>query len=68
MGEPLRHDPRHAIAHRHAVKGISDLHRPLLMRNDNELRLLTQLLEDLQKPRKIHIIKSGLDLVHDVKG
>src|SRR5258708_27435899 len=37
-------------AHRHAVQRVRDLHRPLLVRDHDELRRLPQLLHDADQP------------------
>ena len=43
---------RDAIAHRDAVEGVRDLHRALLVRDDNQLRGLLELLKDRQQARQ----------------
>src|SRR5690606_11532537 len=59
---------RHAVAaHRHAVQRVGDLHGALLVRDDDELRVLLELAEDLQEPAEVDVVERRLDLVHDVE-
>lgn len=67
MFEALGHHPRDSITHRHAVQGVRYLHGSLLVRDNNELRRLLQLLEDGEQARQVHVVQGGLDLVHDVE-
>ena len=50
--EALGDHRRDAVAHGDAVEGIRDLHRALLVGDDNQLRALLQLLEDGQQARQ----------------
>ena len=56
---------RDAVAHRHTVEGVRDLHLALLVGNDDQLRGLLQLLEDRQQARHVHVAQGGLDLDSD---
>lgn len=54
---PLLHEAlgdrhRDAFAHRDAVEGIRDLHRAILVGDDNQLRGLLELLKDRQQARQ----------------
>src|SRR5690606_7389618 len=66
--QPLADDGGHTVAaHRHAVQGVGDLQRPLLVRDDDQLGVLAQLREDLQQPAEVDVVERRLDLVHDVE-
>ena len=67
LREALGDHRRDAVAHGDAVEGVRDLHRALLVRDDNQLRGLLQLLENRQQARQVHVIQGSLDLVHDVE-
>src|SRR6266581_3670297 len=66
--QPLADDRGHAVpAHADAVQRVRDLHGPLLVRDDDQLGAFPQLLEDLQQPLQVRVVKRGLDLVKDVE-
>lgn len=50
--EALGHHRRDAVAHRDAVEGVRDLHRALLVGDDDQLRGLLELLKDRQQARQ----------------
>ena len=69
VAQPLGHDRRHAVAaHADAVEGVGDLHRLLLVRDDDELRAVAQLLEEGDEAAEVGVVERRLDLVHDVEG
>ena len=55
------------LAHRDAVEGVGDLHRALLVRDDDELAALAQVLEDAEQTAEVRVVERRLDLVHDVE-
>src|SRR6478735_6423747 len=68
LAEPLADHRRDAVAaHGHAVERVADLHGPLLVGDDQQLGVLTQLLVDLQQPAQVGVVQRGLDLVEDVE-
>jgi len=67
--EPLRDHLGGAVGvERDAVQHARDLHRPLLVGDDQDLRLRGEALDELQEPVQVHIVQRGLDLVHQVEG
>ena len=56
---------RDTMAHHDAVEGVRDLHRALLVRNDDQLRGLLQFHENRQQARQVHVIQGGLNLDSD---
>ena len=50
--QALGHHRRDAVAHRDAGEGVRDLHRALLVGDDDQLRGLLQFLEDRQQARQ----------------
>lgn len=65
--QALGHHPRDSVTHRDTVQGVRYLHGSLLVRDNNELRRLLQLLEDGEQARQVHVVQGGLDLVHHVE-
>src|SRR5437867_11530271 len=66
--EPLRHDLRRAVrAEGDAVEHARDLHRSLLMRDDQDLAVLREATDESQEALEIHIVERGLHLVHQVE-
>ena len=49
--QALGHHPRDSVTHRDAVQGVRYLHGSLLVRDNNELRRLLQLLENGEQAR-----------------
>src|SRR5262245_34297136 len=45
------------LRHGHTVKHVGELHRALLVRHDDHLRLLRELLECLQEPHEVHVVE-----------
>ena len=69
LREPPRHDLRHPVrAHRDAVEDVGRLHRPLLMRDDDELRAVGVAAEQLHEARDVGVVQGSLDLVEEVEG
>ena len=69
LREPPGDDLRHAVrAHRHAVEDIRGLHRPLLVRDDDELRAIRVAAQELDEARDVRVVERGLDLVEEVEG
>ena len=56
---------RDAVAHGDAVEGVRDLHRALLVGDDDQLRGLLQLLEDGEQARQVHVVQGDLNLDSD---
>src|SRR5207244_3290162 len=54
-------------AHRHAVEDIRGLHRPLLVRDDDELRAIRVAAQQLDEATDVRIVERGLDLVEQVE-
>lgn len=68
LTQPLADDLRHTVAlHGHAVERVGDLHRALLVRDDDQLRGLLQLLHDPDQPLQVGVVERRLDLVHHVE-
>ena len=64
-----RDDLRDAVrAHRHAVEDIRGLHRPLLVRDDDELRAIGVAAQELDEARDVRVVERSLDLVQEVEG
>src|SRR5688572_32806673 len=56
--DPLRdHDARPAGGHRDAVEAVGGLHRPLLMAHDQQLRLATELLDEVDRSEERRVGK-----------
>src|SRR5690349_16797338 len=69
LGDALADHGRHAVlSHRHAVEGVRDLHRALLMGDHDELARGAQLLEDPEQTPQVGVVQRGLHLVQDVEG
>ncbi len=68
LREPPRNDLRHAVGpHRHAVEDIRGLHRPLLVRDDDELRAVRVAAQQLDEARDVRVVERSLDLVEEVE-
>src|SRR5262245_40803757 len=68
LPQPLAHHRGHPVAlHGGPVEGVRDLHRPLLVRDDDQLRTAAQLLEDLEQPLQVGVVQRRLDLVQHVE-
>ena len=69
LREAPRDDLRDAVGpHRHAVEDIRGLHRPLLVRDDDELRAIRVAAEELDEAGDVRVVERGLDLVEEVEG
>ena len=69
LREASRDDLRDAVGpHRHAVEDIGGLHRPLLVRHDDELRAIRVAAEELDEARDVRVVERCLDLVEEVEG
>ena len=68
MLEPLADHLGHTGTHGDAVEGVGDLHGAFLVRDDQQLALLPQLLEERNQAAEVDVVQGGLDLVHDVEG
>src|SRR5947209_12410911 len=67
-GDPLADHPgRSARSHGHSVQAISRFHGPLLMADDQQLRLISKLVDEIQEPVQVHIIESRFHLVEHVE-
>src|SRR4029079_352939 len=53
--------------HGDAVEAVGGLHRALLVADDDQLRLGTELRDQSQEAVEIDVIEGGLDLVHHVE-
>src|SRR5690606_34609050 len=47
------------LAHGDAVQGVGDLHGALLMGDDQQLRVLPELLEDGEQPAQVCVVEGG---------
>ena len=54
--------------HRDAVEDVGRLHRALLVRDDQQLRLVAELVHEIEEPVQVHVVERGLDLVHQIEG
>src|SRR6266702_8700775 len=54
-------------AHTDPVQRVGDLHRPLLVRDDDELRARPELIEDVEQPADVGVVERRLDLVQYVE-
>ena len=54
--------------HRDAVEAVGGLHRALLVRDDEQLRLVAELVHEVEEPVEVHVVERGLDLVEQVEG
>ena len=69
LRQPARDDLRHSVgAHRHAVEDVGGLHRPLLVRDDDELGTVGVAAQELDEARDVRVVERGLDLVEEVEG
>ena len=51
------------LAHRHAVKHVGSLHRPLLVRDDDELRPLGEPAQEIDEAADVRVVERRLHLV-----
>src|SRR5664279_5567892 len=51
----------------HAVERLRGLHRPLVVRDEDELRLLGQLHEERREAVDVRLVARGVDLVEDAE-
>ena len=66
--QPLRdHRGDTVAAHGDAVQRVADLHGALLVRDDEQLGVLPELLVDLEQPAEVGVVERRLDLVEDVE-
>src|SRR5271169_4151171 len=66
--EPHADELRHSrLLLRDAVKGLRGLHRPLVVRDEDELRLLGQLHEERREAVDVRLVERGVDLVEDAE-
>ncbi len=69
LREAPGYDLRDAVGpHRHAVEDIRGLHRPLLVRDDHELRPVRVATKELDEASDVRIVERGLDLVEKIEG
>src|SRR5581483_7529934 len=50
---------------RPAVEAVGRLHRPLLVADDQELRLVAELVDEVDEPAEVDVVERRLDLVED---
>src|ERR687895_2077474 len=55
-------------AHAHPVEGVGGVHRPLLVRDDDELGPVRVAPDELEEAVDVDVVERGLDLVQDVEG
>ena len=68
VAQALRDDLGDAVAaHRHAVEDVGGLHRPLLVRDDDELRAVGEAPQQLDEAADVRVVERGLDLVEEVE-
>src|SRR5207302_114360 len=64
LPQALAHDRGHAVTlHADPVQRVRSLHRPLLVRDDDQLRGVPQLVKDLQEALEVGVVERRLDLV-----
>ena len=69
VAHALADDPaRPARRHRDAVEHVGRFHRALLVRHDEQLGLVAELVHEIEEPVQVHVVERGLDLVHQVEG
>src|SRR4030095_15750544 len=56
------------LLHRYAVKSAGHLHRPLVVRDHDELRVLGHLDDLISKPSHVRFVKWSVDLVEQTEG
>src|SRR5918999_27357 len=54
-------------AHAHPVEGVGGVHRPLLVRDDDELGPVRVAADQLEEAVDVDVVERGLDLVQDVE-
>src|SRR6266540_7447466 len=68
LGQSLRDYRGGAIvAPGYSVQHVGHLHRPLLMRDDQDLGVLGEAPHQLQEPVEVDIVERRLDLVHQIE-
>src|SRR5581483_533992 len=66
--EAARDDLRDAVAaHRDAVEDVGRLHRPLLVRDHDELRAVGVAAQELDEAADVRVVERDLDLVEEVE-
>src|SRR5450759_5813977 len=66
--EPDADELRHSrLFLRDAGEGLRGLHRPLIVRDEDELRLLGQLHEERREAVDVRLVERGVDLVEDAE-
>ena len=69
LAQPHSDDRRHTeLLHGHTVHRVGGLHRPRIVRNDDELRIRFELVEQPQEPLHIGVIERCINLVEQTKG
>src|SRR5450631_4569686 len=69
VGDPLAHDPgRPAGWHRDPVQHVTGFHRALLVRDDDELRLVAELVDEVEEAVQVDVVERGFDLVEEIEG
>src|SRR5215211_1361639 len=65
---PPRDDLRDAVgAHRDAVEGVGGLHRPLLVRDHDELRPIGEAAQELHEAADVRVVQGRFHLVEEVE-
>src|SRR5512132_1716300 len=68
VAQPLANDGGDSvITHRGAVERVRDLHRPLLVGDDDELTRLAEFLEDREQAPEVDVVERSLHLVEDIE-
>ncbi|MBG9885587.1 hypothetical protein ABE10_03080, partial [Bacillus toyonensis] len=68
IADALSHDGGDPVlTHRDPVERVGDLHRPLLVGDDQQLRALPELFEHGEKTPEVRVVQGCLDLVQDVE-
>src|SRR5450759_770179 len=66
--EPHADELRHSrLFLRDAIEGLRGLHRPLVVRDEDELRLLGQLHEERREAVDVRLVERGVDFVEDAE-
>ena len=64
-----RDDPRDArLLHRHAVETVGRLHRPLVVRDDDELRPLAEVPQQGDEAPDVRVVERRVEFVQDAEG
>src|SRR5204862_110335 len=54
-------------AHGDSIQDVGDLHRALLVRDQQDLRMLRESLDESQEPVQVDVVEGRLDLVQEVE-